>query len=186
MLVSLMSAVILSEAKDLCFCSQQTNSSGALAIVPNNCHPERGRTGAPAAPAFGPVGWSNARAEGSLDRHSNRHADRHFDRQTSRATWHQATLALCTRAGARFVKYDKGCYHSLTLGVVMEEVLHDRRRAITNTVLYAAFLLLAVVGLVTRQSWWGRGLMLLVVVWAIGGVKANWRAIRHGFVDLDR
>jgi hypothetical protein len=27
--------------------------------------------------------------------------------------------------------------------------------------------------------------MALVIVWAIGGVTANWRAIRDGFVDLD-
>jgi hypothetical protein len=65
------------------------------------------------------------------------------------------------------------------------EVRHDRKRAITNTVLYVVFLLLAVLGLLTRQSWWGRALMLLVVVWAFGGVSANWRAIHHGFVDLD-
>jgi hypothetical protein len=30
-----------------------------------------------------------------------------------------------------------------------------------------------------------RGLMAVAVVWAVGGLKANWRAIRHGFVDLD-
>ncbi len=67
----------------------------------------------------------------------------------------------------------------------MGEVLHDRKMAITNTVLYIVFLIIAVAGLATRQSWFGRIVMVPVVVWAVGGVTANWRAIRHGFVDLD-
>jgi len=67
----------------------------------------------------------------------------------------------------------------------MTEVIHDRKRAIVHTALYCLFLLLSLIGLFTRQTWWGRGLMLIIVVWAIGGVSANWRAIRHGFVDLD-
>ena len=67
----------------------------------------------------------------------------------------------------------------------MSEPIHNRKRAITNTALYIAFLLLSIIGLLTRRTWWGCTLMALVIVWAIGGVAANWRAIRDGFVDLD-
>lgn len=67
----------------------------------------------------------------------------------------------------------------------MSEVVQDRKRAIMYTVIYAVFLLLSLIGLITRHTWWGRGLMLLITVWAIGGVLANWRAIPSGFVDLD-
>ncbi len=67
----------------------------------------------------------------------------------------------------------------------MAEVLFDRKRAIANTAVYAVLLVIAVLGLITRQRWWARALMVLVILWAIGGVTANWRAIRHGF-DLER
>jgi hypothetical protein len=63
--------------------------------------------------------------------------------------------------------------------------LHDKKRAISNTVIYSVCLMLCLAGLITRESWWARITMLLPVVWAVGGVKANWRAIRHGFVDFD-
>ena len=67
----------------------------------------------------------------------------------------------------------------------MSEVVKDRKRAIMYTVIYAVFLLLSLIGLITRHTRRGRGLMLLITVWAIGGVLANWRAIPSGFVDLD-
>ena len=67
----------------------------------------------------------------------------------------------------------------------MSETIYNRKTAIRNTVIYALALILCVIGLVTRSSWPGYILMGLAVVWAIGGLTANWNAIRHGFVDLD-
>ena len=67
----------------------------------------------------------------------------------------------------------------------MAETIYDKRAAIRNTVVYALALVGCLVGLIVWRSWFGRGLMALVVVWAVGGLKANWRAIHHGFVDLD-
>ena len=68
----------------------------------------------------------------------------------------------------------------------MNDVFYDRKAAVRNTVLYAIALALAIAGLVTRKSALGYILMGLVVLWAIGGLKYNVRAIRHGFVDLDK
>jgi len=52
-------------------------------------------------------------------------------------------------------------------------------------VVYALALAGCLVGLIMWRSWFGRGLMAVAVVWAVGGLKANWRAIHNGFVDLD-
>jgi hypothetical protein len=67
----------------------------------------------------------------------------------------------------------------------MAETIYNKRLAIINTVVYALALAGCLVGLIMWHSWFGRGLMALAVVWAVGGLKANWRAIHHGFVDLD-
>ncbi len=50
---------------------------------------------------------------------------------------------------------------------------------------YALALAGCLVGLIMWHSWFGRSLMAMAAVWAFGGLKANWRAIHHGFVDLD-
>ena len=57
--------------------------------------------------------------------------------------------------------------------------------AIRNTVLYAIALAFAVAGLVTRKSALAYIFVGLVVLWAIGGLTADVRAIRHGFRNLD-
>jgi len=67
----------------------------------------------------------------------------------------------------------------------MSEVFYDRKAAIRNTIIYAIVLVLAIAGFVTRKSALGYILVGLVVLWAIGGLKANVRAIRHGFRNLD-
>ena len=67
----------------------------------------------------------------------------------------------------------------------MSEVIYNRKAAVRNTVIYAVALVLSLVGLVTRSSWFGYILMSLVVLWAVGGLMYNWKAIRRGFVDLD-
>ncbi|HKU21383.1 MAG TPA: hypothetical protein VJQ50_10250 [Terriglobales bacterium] len=67
----------------------------------------------------------------------------------------------------------------------MAETIYNKRLAIINTIVYALALSACVVGLIMWRSWVGRGLMAIAVVWAVGGLKANWRAIHHGFVDLD-
>jgi branched-subunit amino acid transport protein len=67
----------------------------------------------------------------------------------------------------------------------MSEVVHDRKAAIRNTVIYAIALLLAVVALVTRKGALGYIVVGFAVLWAIGGLTANVRAIRHGFRNLD-
>jgi hypothetical protein len=63
------------------------------------------------------------------------------------------------------------------------EVIYNRRAAIRNTILYSISLALAIASLFTRKSWLGRVLVGFLVLWAIGGLKANVRAIRHGFID---
>ena len=65
----------------------------------------------------------------------------------------------------------------------MNEVIYNRKAAIRNTIIYGIALVLAIVGLVTRKSALGCILVGFVVLWAIGGLKANVRAIRHGFTD---
>jgi hypothetical protein len=67
----------------------------------------------------------------------------------------------------------------------VSEVIHNRKAAIRNTVVYAIALVLGIAGLVTRKSALGYILMGIVVLWAVGGVTANVRAIRHGFTNLD-
>jgi hypothetical protein len=67
----------------------------------------------------------------------------------------------------------------------MAESIHNKRAAIRNTVLYAVALAGCLVGSMAWHSWFGRGLIAVAVVWAVGGLKANWRAIQDGFVDLD-
>ena len=67
----------------------------------------------------------------------------------------------------------------------MAEIVYNKRAAIRNTVLYAIAFVAFVALLVTCHSWLGRGLVALGVLWAVGGLKANFRAINHGFEDLD-
>ena len=67
----------------------------------------------------------------------------------------------------------------------VSEVIYNRKAAVRNTVIYAVALILSLVGLVTRSSWFGYISMSLAVLWAVGGLTYNWKAIRHGFVDLD-
>jgi hypothetical protein len=67
----------------------------------------------------------------------------------------------------------------------VSETIYDRKAAIRNTVVYAIALVLAITGLVTRKSAVGYILVGIIVLWAIGGLTANVRAIRHGFRDLD-
>ena len=67
----------------------------------------------------------------------------------------------------------------------MAEIVYNKRAAIRNTVFYAVAFAACVALLVTRHSWIGRGLFALGVLWAVGGLKANFRAINHGFEDLD-
>jgi hypothetical protein len=73
------------------------------------------------------------------------------------------------------------CFRTATVS----ETIYNRKAAIRNTVIYAAALVLSIIGLVTRSSWLGYILTGLAVVWAIGGLTYNWKAIRQGFVDLD-
>jgi hypothetical protein len=68
----------------------------------------------------------------------------------------------------------------------MSEVIYDRKAAIRNATIYANPLLLALAALVSRKSVLGYILVGIAVLWAIGGLTANVRAIRHGFRNLDR
>ncbi len=67
----------------------------------------------------------------------------------------------------------------------MSEVVYDRKAAIRNTIIYAIALLLTFAALVTRKSALGYILAGIAVLWAIGGLTANVRAIRYGFRNLD-
>jgi hypothetical protein len=67
----------------------------------------------------------------------------------------------------------------------MAEIIYDKRAAIRNTAFYALAFAVCLVGLIIWHSWFGRVLIALVLVWSIGGLKANFRAINHGFEDLD-
>jgi hypothetical protein len=67
----------------------------------------------------------------------------------------------------------------------MADTIYNKGAAIRNTVVYALALAGCLVGLIMWRSWFGRGLMAVAVVWSVGGLKANWRAIHNGFVDLD-
>jgi hypothetical protein len=61
------------------------------------------------------------------------------------------------------------------------EFVHNRKRAITNTIACFVFLLMAVAVMLTRTTWWATALMGIFVVWAIGGVIVNGMAIKRGF-----
>jgi len=61
------------------------------------------------------------------------------------------------------------------------EFVHNRKRAITNTVVCFVFLLMALAVMLTRASWWATMLMGIFVLWAIGGVIVNAMAIKRGF-----
>jgi hypothetical protein len=61
------------------------------------------------------------------------------------------------------------------------EFVHNRKRAITNTVVCFVFLLMALAVMLTRASWWATVLMGIFVLWAIGGVIVNAMAIKRGF-----
>ncbi|HEY1212288.1 MAG TPA: hypothetical protein VGE93_01525 [Bryobacteraceae bacterium] len=63
----------------------------------------------------------------------------------------------------------------------MTEFVHNRKRAITNTIACLVFLLMAVAVMFTRATWWATALMAVFVVWAIGGVIVNAMAIQRGF-----
>lgn len=63
----------------------------------------------------------------------------------------------------------------------MTEFVHNRKRAITNTIACFVFLLMAVAVMLTRTTWWATALMGVFVVWAIGGVIVNGMAIKRGF-----
>ena len=67
----------------------------------------------------------------------------------------------------------------------MNEVIYDRKAAIRNTIVYAVALVLAIVGSASIRSVPGFIIGGVVAVWAIGGLKANVRAIRSGFTNLD-
>lgn len=63
----------------------------------------------------------------------------------------------------------------------MTEFVHNRKRAITNTVACFVFLLMSLAVMLTRSSWWATALMGIFVLWAIGGVILNAMAIKRGF-----
>jgi hypothetical protein len=61
------------------------------------------------------------------------------------------------------------------------EFVHNRKRAITNTIVCLVFLLMAVAVMLTRATWWATVLMAVFVLWAVGGVVVNAMAIKRGF-----
>jgi hypothetical protein len=61
------------------------------------------------------------------------------------------------------------------------EFVHNRKRAITNTVACFVFLLMAVAVMLTRTTWWATAVMAVFVLWSIGGVIVNAMAIKRGF-----
>lgn len=67
----------------------------------------------------------------------------------------------------------------------MSEVIYDRKRAILHASLYSMAFLAALAILVSQKSILGLALGLLSGLWAFGGLKANIRAIRHGFTAMD-
>ena len=64
---------------------------------------------------------------------------------------------------------------------IQQDRLFDRPAAIRNTVVYALAFVGAMVLLFWSASTWGRIGLALVLTWTIGGLKANIRAIKHGF-----
>jgi hypothetical protein len=67
----------------------------------------------------------------------------------------------------------------------MNEILHDRKAAIRNTVFYAITLVVSLGLLIASRQWWHYLLAGLCVLWTVGGLKANTRAIKHGFILND-
>ena len=63
----------------------------------------------------------------------------------------------------------------------MTEFVHNRKRAITNTVACLVFLAMALAVMLTRATWWATALMAVFVLWSIGGVIVNAMAIKRGF-----
>jgi hypothetical protein len=61
------------------------------------------------------------------------------------------------------------------------EFVHNRKRAITNTIACLVFLAMALAVMLTRATWWATALMGVFVVWAIGGVIVNGMAMKRGF-----
>jgi len=61
------------------------------------------------------------------------------------------------------------------------EFVHNRKRAITNTIACLVFLAMALAVMLTRATWWATALMAIFVAWAIGGVIVNGMAIKRGF-----
>jgi hypothetical protein len=61
------------------------------------------------------------------------------------------------------------------------EFVHNRKRAITNTIACFVFLLMAAAVMLTRTTWWATAVMGVFVLWAIGGVIVNAMAIKRGF-----
>lgn len=67
----------------------------------------------------------------------------------------------------------------------MSEIIYNRKAAIRNTVLYAVFLAIALLVVLTRHSVPIYIVAGLLALWAVGGVTANVRAIRNGFKTDD-
>ena len=67
----------------------------------------------------------------------------------------------------------------------MSEIIYNRKAAVRNAVLYGVFLVLAMWGLLTRRGTLGYVVTGLLVLWAIGGLSANVRAICNGFKTDD-
>jgi hypothetical protein len=65
------------------------------------------------------------------------------------------------------------------------EIIHDKKAAVRNTVVYAVFFVLALFGLFHFRSITGRIVMSLALAWAIGGLTANYKAVSRGFPTDD-
>lgn len=63
----------------------------------------------------------------------------------------------------------------------MTEFVHNRKRAITNTIACLVFLAMSLAVMLTRATWWATALMAIFVLWSIGGVIVNAMAIKRGF-----
>jgi hypothetical protein len=67
----------------------------------------------------------------------------------------------------------------------MAKIVYNKGAAIRNTVFYALAFAACLMSLLIWHSWFGRVLNALALIWSIGGLKANFRAIHDGFEDLD-
>ena len=63
----------------------------------------------------------------------------------------------------------------------MTETIYDKKAAIRNSIVYGVLFALALWVLFTRTSATGYVLTGLAVLWTIGGLMANVRAIKRGF-----